>query len=198
VREYVETWKCIAAKIGRSERWCRYTSTRVELPLPVCAFGGNVRLYLDDYEAWELAECERGRVALATGGLKRLPQTERRSTRRAQGETGEVWVLAAIEARIRQIAQGRGVSRRFVADELVEALLDDVEKRPLTAAEIAACQAAARGGRRKDPNAMTGRVLVWPEVRDAIRRVAYKRGRSIGSVATKAIDVALDAAGAPR
>lgn len=49
---YVETWKKIAAHIGRSERWCRYTANRPRDPLPVFMVGGMVRLNVADFDAW--------------------------------------------------------------------------------------------------------------------------------------------------
>lgn len=49
---YVETWKGIAAELGRSERWCRYMTRRGADPLPVFKVGGIVRLSRDDLEVW--------------------------------------------------------------------------------------------------------------------------------------------------
>lgn len=49
---YVETWKKIAAHVGRSERWCRYTAAQTRDPLPVFHVGGIVRLNFEDFDAW--------------------------------------------------------------------------------------------------------------------------------------------------
>ena len=49
---YVDTWKAIAAIMGRSERWCRYMSARADDPLPVFKVGGLVRLDASDLAAW--------------------------------------------------------------------------------------------------------------------------------------------------
>ena len=49
---YVETWKSIAATIGRSERWCRYTSLHESDPLPVYKVGGTVRMDMHDLSEW--------------------------------------------------------------------------------------------------------------------------------------------------
>lgn len=67
MREYVETWKAICARLNRSERWCRLMASRPEHPLPVGAVAGVVRLYLDDLEAWERAEFEASRARAAAG-----------------------------------------------------------------------------------------------------------------------------------
>lgn len=50
--EFVETWKGIAALVGRSERWARYMTARAVRPLPVFKMGGIVRLNHADLEAW--------------------------------------------------------------------------------------------------------------------------------------------------
>lgn len=52
MNEFYETWKGIAYKLQRSERWCRYTARRTHDPLPVFKIGGIVRLNDDDLEAW--------------------------------------------------------------------------------------------------------------------------------------------------
>lgn len=52
MNEFYETWKGIAYKLQRSERWCRYTARRAQDPLPVFKVGGIVRLNEDDLEAW--------------------------------------------------------------------------------------------------------------------------------------------------
>lgn len=49
---YVETWKGIAAELGRSERWCRYMTRRAADPLPIYKIGGIVRLSRDDLNGW--------------------------------------------------------------------------------------------------------------------------------------------------
>ncbi len=59
-RRFIDTWKAIAAHLGRSERWCRYTAERAVDPLPVSKFGGQVRLYLDDSDAWAGRQRARG------------------------------------------------------------------------------------------------------------------------------------------
>lgn len=56
--QFVETWKKIAAHVGRSERWCRYTAALPVDPLPVFHVGGIMRLNLADFDAW----VERRRV----------------------------------------------------------------------------------------------------------------------------------------
>lgn len=68
--KFIETWKTIAAHIGRSERWCRYMADRAEDPLPVFKFGGMTRLDLDALEAGAERQKQRrpGRdVAAAIG-----------------------------------------------------------------------------------------------------------------------------------
>jgi hypothetical protein len=59
-RRFIDTWKAIAAHVGRSERWCRYTAERDVDPLPVSKFGGMVRLYVDDLDAWAARQRARG------------------------------------------------------------------------------------------------------------------------------------------
>lgn len=49
---YIETWKCVASAIGRSERWCRMVATRANDPLPVFKFGGMVRIEQEELDAW--------------------------------------------------------------------------------------------------------------------------------------------------
>lgn len=49
---YHETWKCIAAAIGRSERWCRMMAGRAEDPLPVFKFCGTIRIEDAELHAW--------------------------------------------------------------------------------------------------------------------------------------------------
>lgn len=49
---YSDTWKSIAQHVGRSEKWCRYTSKRPVDPLPVFKIGGIQRLDHADYDAW--------------------------------------------------------------------------------------------------------------------------------------------------
>ena len=48
----VETWKCIGAVIGRSERWCRLMAQRPDDPLPVYKFCGTIRIDPADLDAW--------------------------------------------------------------------------------------------------------------------------------------------------
>ncbi len=52
MNDYFETWKGIAHKLSRSERWCRYTARREEDPLPVFKVGGIVRLNGRDLNDW--------------------------------------------------------------------------------------------------------------------------------------------------
>ena len=52
MNEFYETWKGIAYKLQRSERWCRYTARRAQDPLPVFKVGGIVRMNEDDLVAW--------------------------------------------------------------------------------------------------------------------------------------------------
>lgn len=49
---FYETWKGIAYKLSRSERWCRYMARRAEDPLPVFKVGGIVRLNGPDLDDW--------------------------------------------------------------------------------------------------------------------------------------------------
>jgi hypothetical protein len=57
--EYVDTWKGIAAFIGRSDRWCRYMAHR-EDPLPVFKLGGMVRMSKMSYEEWLARQQQAG------------------------------------------------------------------------------------------------------------------------------------------
>jgi hypothetical protein len=50
--DFYETWKGIAHKLQRSERWCRYTARRAHDPLPVFKVGGIVRLNEIDLTEW--------------------------------------------------------------------------------------------------------------------------------------------------
>tara|TARA_R110002096_G_scaffold16898_15_gene58259 strand:+ start:39681 stop:39962 length:282 start_codon:yes stop_codon:yes gene_type:complete len=50
--EFYETWKAIAFKLSRSERWCRYMARCSEDPLPVFKVGGIVRLNDSDLCDW--------------------------------------------------------------------------------------------------------------------------------------------------
>ena len=50
--DFFETWKGIAHKLSRSERWCRYMAQRAEDPLPVFKVGGIVRLNSPDLNDW--------------------------------------------------------------------------------------------------------------------------------------------------
>ena len=50
--EFVETWKGIADRLGRSERWCRYMARRELDPLPVFKVGGIVRMTTEDLAGW--------------------------------------------------------------------------------------------------------------------------------------------------
>jgi hypothetical protein len=50
--DFYETWKGIAHKLARSERWCRYMARREEDPLPVFKVGGIVRLNGGDLNDW--------------------------------------------------------------------------------------------------------------------------------------------------
>ena len=49
---FYETWKGIAYKLSRSERWCRYMAKRTDDPLPVFKVGGIVRLNECDLRDW--------------------------------------------------------------------------------------------------------------------------------------------------
>lgn len=57
--DHVETWKCIATAVGRSERWCRQQAALATNRLPVFKVGGIVRLNFADLDAW----LERQRAA---------------------------------------------------------------------------------------------------------------------------------------
>ena len=50
--DFYETWKGIAFKLSRSERWCRYMARRPEDPLPIFKVGGIVRLTEADLGDW--------------------------------------------------------------------------------------------------------------------------------------------------
>ena len=52
MNDFYETWKGIAYKLARSERWCRYMARRDEDPLPVFKVGGIVRLNENDLCDW--------------------------------------------------------------------------------------------------------------------------------------------------
>ena len=52
MNEFYETWKGIAYKLQRSERWCRYTARRAHDPLPVFKVGGIVRMTEEDLHGW--------------------------------------------------------------------------------------------------------------------------------------------------
>ncbi len=52
MQNFFETWKGIAAAVGRSERWCRYMARRAADPLPVFKVGGIVRLTERDLREW--------------------------------------------------------------------------------------------------------------------------------------------------
>lgn len=52
MNDFYETWKGIAHKLSRSERWCRYMARRAEDPLPVFKVGGIVRLNEHDLAEW--------------------------------------------------------------------------------------------------------------------------------------------------
>lgn len=62
---FVETWKQIAALVGRSERWCRYSAGWQPDPLPVIKIGGIVRLYEAALDAWI---ARRAHASLVTVG----------------------------------------------------------------------------------------------------------------------------------
>lgn len=61
--DFYETWKGIAHKMSRSERWCRYTARRVEDPLPVFKVGGIVRLNEGDLNDWLVRQRQRSMPA---------------------------------------------------------------------------------------------------------------------------------------
>lgn len=52
MNDFYETWKGIAHRMQRSERWCRYMARRDQDPLPVFKIGGIVRLNEYDLELW--------------------------------------------------------------------------------------------------------------------------------------------------
>ena len=60
--DFYETWKGIAHKMKRSERWCRYMARRDQNPLPVFKIGGIVRLNNDDLEDWIAQQRARTQV----------------------------------------------------------------------------------------------------------------------------------------
>ena len=57
--DFYETWKGIAHKMQRSERWCRYMARRPQHPLPVFKVGGIVRLNACDLDSWLRQERHR-------------------------------------------------------------------------------------------------------------------------------------------
>jgi hypothetical protein len=59
-RAFFETWRGIAAALGRSERWCRYTTRRAVDPLPVFKVGGIARLNASDLEDWLIRQRDAG------------------------------------------------------------------------------------------------------------------------------------------
>jgi hypothetical protein len=64
MNDFAETWKGIAAALGRSERWCRYMARRGNDPLPVFKVGGIVRLNDVDLRDW--LSRQRGHSIAAT------------------------------------------------------------------------------------------------------------------------------------
>jgi len=74
-RAYVETWTGIAAALGRSERWCRYTALRAADPLPVFKVGSIVRLNASDLEAWLIRQRDAGLVRAAPAAEVRVEPT---------------------------------------------------------------------------------------------------------------------------
>jgi hypothetical protein len=74
---FVETWKCIADAMDRSERWCRYMARRAEDPLPVYKMGGIIRMNITDRDEWlRRARCNGAGMSsqstAAVGGFLRL------------------------------------------------------------------------------------------------------------------------------
>jgi len=67
--DFYETWKGIAAVVGRSERWCRYMAQLLRDPLPVYKVGGIVRLDVAALETWLVRQ--RGERT----GLREPPQS---------------------------------------------------------------------------------------------------------------------------
>jgi len=61
--DFYETWKGIAYKLSRSERWCRYMARRAEDPLPVFKVGGIVRLNEADLCDWLMRQRTRSMPA---------------------------------------------------------------------------------------------------------------------------------------
>jgi hypothetical protein len=61
---FVETWKCIADAMDRSERWCRYMARRAQDPLPVYKMGGIIRMNIADRDDW-LQRARHGGTALS-------------------------------------------------------------------------------------------------------------------------------------
>lgn len=69
--DFYETWKGIAAKLSRSERWCRYMARRAEDPLPVFKVGGIVRLNEADLHEWLFRQRSKSvRTPLASPNLQ--------------------------------------------------------------------------------------------------------------------------------
>jgi hypothetical protein len=58
--DFYETWKGIAFKLSRSERWCRYMARREDDPLPIFKVGGIVRLNESDLGDWLFRQRSRG------------------------------------------------------------------------------------------------------------------------------------------
>ncbi len=70
--DFYETWKGIAHKLSRSERWCRYMARREEDPLPVFKVGGIVRLNGHDLNEWLCRQRTRSMPAQHTNANLQL------------------------------------------------------------------------------------------------------------------------------
>jgi len=129
-REYVETWKGIADRIGRSARWARYMAKRADHPLPVGYIGGLVRMYMDDFERWcgtELAI--EGKSTNHHTGASRRPSPRQAATGRGPKPRGRRGLIAIcidedIYRRVTALAKEHNRYRRDVASELLRSALD--------------------------------------------------------------------------
>jgi len=75
--EHVDTWKAIAAFIGRSDRWCRYMSSLEEDPLPVFKLRGQVRLDVAEFRGWVERQKRRPQPLSVRGVLVRSSRPAR-------------------------------------------------------------------------------------------------------------------------
>jgi C4-dicarboxylate-specific signal transduction histidine kinase len=109
VDDYVETWKQIAAFVGRSERWCRYATRNSGMP--VKRMLGRVRMGVAEYDAWVQAMAHK---PLGRGEERVIREALAEETSKARAHelvrTREKMLSAAAAAR-EQDAQERAAAR---------------------------------------------------------------------------------------